>query len=35
MLAQTSGIAGDFYEAERDRAGRHGSIMKYNLNAEQ
>jgi aryl-alcohol dehydrogenase-like predicted oxidoreductase len=34
VLAQARGVAGDFYEAERDRAGRHGSIMKYNLNAE-
>ena len=26
------GPAGDVYSLERDRAGRHGSIMKYNLN---
>lgn len=25
---------GDVYTLERDRTGRHGSIMKYNLNAE-
>jgi aryl-alcohol dehydrogenase-like predicted oxidoreductase len=28
------GPAGDVYELERDRSGRHGSIMKYDLNAE-
>ncbi|MGA7197163.1 aldo/keto reductase [Roseiarcus sp.] len=28
------GPKGDVYELERDRAGRHGSIMKYNLGAE-
>ena len=28
------GPEGDVYELERDRAGRHGSIMKYNLSAE-
>ena len=27
-------IEGEVYELERDRTGRHGSIMKYNLNAE-
>ena len=26
---------GDVYALERDRSGRHGSIMKYNLNAER
>jgi aryl-alcohol dehydrogenase-like predicted oxidoreductase len=29
------GPAGDAYELERDRGGRHGSIMKYNLSAER
>jgi aryl-alcohol dehydrogenase-like predicted oxidoreductase len=27
-----AGIPGDVYELERDRTGRHGRIMKYNLN---
>jgi aryl-alcohol dehydrogenase-like predicted oxidoreductase len=34
VLVAAHPIEGDFYTAERDRAGRHGSIMKYNLNAE-
>ena len=34
VLAQRSGPAGDVYELERDRTGRHGSIMHYNLNAK-
>jgi aryl-alcohol dehydrogenase-like predicted oxidoreductase len=34
VLAQATGPAGDVYALERDRAGRHGSIIKYNLNAE-
>jgi aryl-alcohol dehydrogenase-like predicted oxidoreductase len=29
------GPVGDAYELERDRSGRHGSIMKYNLSAER
>jgi aryl-alcohol dehydrogenase-like predicted oxidoreductase len=33
ILARRSGPAGDVFALERDRAGRHGSIMKYNLNA--
>ncbi len=32
--AKRQGPDGDVYELERDRTGRHGSIMKYNLNAE-
>jgi aryl-alcohol dehydrogenase-like predicted oxidoreductase len=32
VLAESIGPAGDVYELERDRAGRHGSIIKYNLN---
>ncbi len=33
VLARRRGPAGDTYALERDRAGRHGAIMKYNLNA--
>ena len=33
VLAQRHGPSGCVYELESDRAGRHGSIMKYNLNA--
>ena len=33
ILAQSPGPQGDTYTLERDRTGRHGSIMKYNLNA--
>ena len=32
LLAQHPGPAGDTYTLERDREGRHGRIMKYNLN---
>ena len=32
VLARRTGPAGDTYTLERDRTGRHGSIMKYNLN---
>jgi len=32
LLDQASEIDGDVYTLERDRHGRHGSIMKYNLN---
>ena len=31
VLAAASPVAGDVYALERDRFGRHGSIMKYNL----
>lgn len=31
-MAQASGPKGDCFELERDRGGRHGRIMKYNLN---
>lgn len=31
VLARRKGPQGDTFELERDRAGRHGSIMKYNL----
>jgi aryl-alcohol dehydrogenase-like predicted oxidoreductase len=32
VLARRRGPAGDTFSLERDRGGRHGSIMKYNLN---
>jgi aryl-alcohol dehydrogenase-like predicted oxidoreductase len=32
VARQRSGPVGDVYELERDRTGRHGAIMKYNLN---
>jgi aryl-alcohol dehydrogenase-like predicted oxidoreductase len=32
VLALASDLEGDVFELERDRNGRHGSIMKYNLN---
>ncbi len=32
VLAQANDIDGDVYTLERDRIGRHGMIMKYNLN---
>ncbi|SDR60146.1 Predicted oxidoreductase [Rhizobiales bacterium GAS191] len=34
VLSRRSGPLGDTYALERDREGRHGSIMKYNLNAK-
>jgi aryl-alcohol dehydrogenase-like predicted oxidoreductase len=34
VLAQRSALDGDVYELERDRDGRHGRIMKYNLTTE-
>lgn len=33
IIAQSRGPLGDVYDLERDRTGRHGSIMHYNLNA--
>ncbi|MGX8009443.1 aldo/keto reductase [Mesorhizobium sp. ORM8.1] len=33
VIAQSPGLDGDVYTLERDRHGRHGSIMHYNLNA--
>ena len=33
VIAQSGGPLGDVYTLERDRHGRHGSIMHYNLNA--
>jgi aryl-alcohol dehydrogenase-like predicted oxidoreductase len=33
VIVQSKGPEGDVYTLERDRTGRHGSIMHYNLNA--
>ncbi|CAN7402317.1 aldo/keto reductase [Mesorhizobium amorphae] len=33
VIAESRGLEGDVYTLERDRHGRHGSIMHYNLNA--
>ncbi len=35
VLGRRTGPHGDTYTLERDRNGRHGSIMKYNLNTAQ
>lgn len=32
VLGQAQALDGDVFALERDKAGRHGSIMKYNLN---
>ena len=32
LMSECPGPQGDTYELERDRTGRHGRIMKYNLN---
>jgi aryl-alcohol dehydrogenase-like predicted oxidoreductase len=34
VLAKRRGLQGDTYALERDKTGRHGRIMKYNLNRE-
>lgn len=34
VLARSRMLEGDVYALERDTGGRHGSIMKYNLNSE-
>jgi len=34
ILSQGNGPNGPFYELERDKTGKHGSIMKYNLNKD-
>ena len=34
VAAERRGPQGEVHELERDRGGRHGSIMKYNLSAE-
>jgi aryl-alcohol dehydrogenase-like predicted oxidoreductase len=35
ITSRRLGPKGEVYELERDRGGRHGSIMKYNLSAER
>jgi len=35
VLAEGRPLDGDVYTLERDRTGRHGAIMKYNLNKEE
>ena len=32
VIDHRQGPDGDVYDLERDKSGRHGSIMKYNLN---
>ncbi len=32
VLSRAKELEGDVYTLERDRNGRHGSVMKYNLN---
>jgi hypothetical protein len=34
ILHQSNGPTGEVFALERDRNGRHGRIMKYNLNAK-
>ena len=34
VLVKSQQLAGDIYTLERDVTGRHGSVMKYNLNSE-
>ena len=34
VLARAKDLPGDVYALERDRSGRHGAIMKYNLNRD-
>jgi len=34
VLARANPVPGDVYTLERDRGGRHGAVMKYNLNQE-
>ncbi len=34
VLARRTGPEGDTFALERDREGRHGRIMKYNLNKD-
>jgi len=33
VIAQATAVPGDVYDIERDREGRHGQIMKYDLNS--
>jgi len=34
IISQSKGPNGPFYELERDKTGKHGRIMKYNLNTD-
>lgn len=34
VVSRSKGPNGPFYELERDKTGKHGSIMKYNLNED-
>lgn len=34
IVEQSKGPNGPFYELERDKSGKHGAIMKYNLNED-
>lgn len=34
VLARTNPLPGDVYALERDRDGKHGAVMKYNLNKQ-
>lgn len=34
IISESKGPNGPFYELERDKTGKHGSIMKYNLNED-
>lgn len=34
VLARATPVPGDVYALERDRTGKHGAVMKYNLNTE-
>jgi hypothetical protein len=34
VLSRRTGPVGDTFALERDRTGRHGAIMKYNLSRE-
>ncbi|TLF44354.1 aldo/keto reductase [Maribacter aurantiacus] len=34
IVSRSKGPNGPFYELERDKTGKHGSIMKYNLNED-
>ena len=34
MISKSKGPKGPFYALERDKTGKHGAIMKYNLNED-
>lgn len=34
VLARANPVPGDVYSLERDRSGKHGAVMKYNLNKD-